>query len=463
MVKTSNALTEINELCKGIKDLCVRRNHVLKELEDIKIDVGEFKRLTAYYEEEAVPKYRRPEYRVQERRTQVFPSAERFVPQICVQDPRDSEYGKQMVDEVLDSLGHAPVHGQKAGKEKLRYTQQKVVQSSTSVKSSEKNVQKRCQVKVPMVGNKVSGKIDQEPELPSLRHYKEHIGMSPAPTQNITRTTKSSIPLEEEVTENIVEIGHSDSDDCIMTGFDDVLGGSEVKKEVLTVVDDNELENVSQNLFGSTHDAEDDVQIVRPQGKVITVQPIAMSDDMFRDMWQKKAVKVADSLVTLKSKKQPQRKQATLHMYAPVHRTIIKKEKVDEEPAHEELAHTQTTFSGVLDHDYVAIPEIGDDVSSVNTVEIGSVTTVPKVEKLEQYSTKSARAMLFKTRVRMNKEVVHIQQNVDLANIGPPRPPQEQSSDKYWCTRCPKGFKDKKYYRRHMLRLCPALETPELL
>ena len=51
LVKTSNALPEINELCKGIKDLCVRRDHVLKELEEIKIDVGEFKRLTAYYEE----------------------------------------------------------------------------------------------------------------------------------------------------------------------------------------------------------------------------------------------------------------------------------------------------------------------------------------------------------------------------------------------------------------------------
>ena len=58
-------------------------------------------------------KCRRPE--LQERRTQIFPSAERFVPQICVRDPRDSEYGKQMVDEVLESLGHAPVHGQKAG------------------------------------------------------------------------------------------------------------------------------------------------------------------------------------------------------------------------------------------------------------------------------------------------------------------------------------------------------------
>ena len=75
--------------------------------------------------------------------------------------------------------------------------------------------------------------------------------------------------------------------------------------------------------------------------------------------------------------------------------------------------------------------------------------------------------MVYRTRERMKgKQIVNVQQKPDsllTESAGLPVPPVQQLDNRYYCDKCNNSFKDLKYFRRHMKRLCPHLTNPEML
>ena len=64
------------------------------------------------------------------------------------------------------------------------------------------------------------------------------------------------------------------------------------------------------------------------------------------------------------------------------------------------------------------------------------------------------------------KQIVNVQQIPDAtatATAGLPVPAVQQLDNRYYCDKCKNSFKDLKYFRRHMKRLCPYLTNPEML
>ena len=45
-------LTDVNHLCRNVNAICVERDQVIEKLNELKITLGDFKRLTSYYVEE---------------------------------------------------------------------------------------------------------------------------------------------------------------------------------------------------------------------------------------------------------------------------------------------------------------------------------------------------------------------------------------------------------------------------
>ena len=82
---------------------------------------------------------------------------------------------------------------------------------------------------------------------------------------------------------------------------------------------------------------------------------------------------------------------------------------------------------------------------------------VPHIQK------NTAEAMIYKERKRMSKDIVTVSKTINKRSIGMPVSEEDQLPGFHYCDKCPKKFKDLNYFRRHMNRLCPALDTPEMI
>ena len=78
-------------------------DEMLQKLSEVKITLGDFKRLTSYFvEDENVEE--RNLMPVKERTVEIVPSFSRAIPKIRVKDSRSTEFGKQLVDEALEMM-----------------------------------------------------------------------------------------------------------------------------------------------------------------------------------------------------------------------------------------------------------------------------------------------------------------------------------------------------------------------
>ena len=105
LLKTQNMLKEVNQLCVDVKEICTVRDTTIEHLKDIKIDIGDFQRLTSSFTQDNPSNVQtRPLMPVAERRVQIFPSGMRGIPRIRVKDARGTALGQQLVQEVLDTM-----------------------------------------------------------------------------------------------------------------------------------------------------------------------------------------------------------------------------------------------------------------------------------------------------------------------------------------------------------------------
>ena len=103
LFKTNTILNDINKLCRDVKGICIRRDEMLQKLSEVKITLGDFKRLTSYFVEDENVKERNL-MPVKERTVEIVPSFSRAIPKIRVKDSRTTEFGKQLVDEALEMI-----------------------------------------------------------------------------------------------------------------------------------------------------------------------------------------------------------------------------------------------------------------------------------------------------------------------------------------------------------------------
>ena len=104
LFKTNKMLTDVNQLCRDVKGICIERDQVIENLEKMKITLGDFKRLTAYYVEDDHVLKDQNVMPVHERTTEIIPSFSRSIPKIRVKDSRHTKFGKQLIHEALELI-----------------------------------------------------------------------------------------------------------------------------------------------------------------------------------------------------------------------------------------------------------------------------------------------------------------------------------------------------------------------
>ena len=105
LFKTNKMLTDVNQLCRDVKGICIKRDQVIENLEEMKITLGNFQRLTAYYVEAEDHVLEYPNIMpVQKQITEIIRSFVRSIPKIRMKDSRRTKFGKQLIDEALDLI-----------------------------------------------------------------------------------------------------------------------------------------------------------------------------------------------------------------------------------------------------------------------------------------------------------------------------------------------------------------------
>ena len=102
--QSQEMLRGINQVCFDLHNICLECDKVLNDLKDIDICVGDFKRVTTYYkgdEEESAMSTSMP---VPKRRLEIFPSEAQGIPMVRIRDPRKSNVGQQILQEVIDDV-----------------------------------------------------------------------------------------------------------------------------------------------------------------------------------------------------------------------------------------------------------------------------------------------------------------------------------------------------------------------
>lgn len=237
--QSQEMLTNINQLCFDVNHLCLRRDQVLTDLEDIDISIGHFKRLTSYFQEEEQESATSTRIPVPKRTMEIFPSAARTIPMVRVRDPRRTEVGQQILQEVIvqgsnDAVNNEQSVHQRRSRRSLsadfdtstsanvglsghrvhspdflvsQKTHHNVSTHSESTKNRTTDLpqvhsqnfqdkQHRCRVKVP--GSRAPS-LTCEPDLPSLGEYKSSIQTPEKNPYQRKVMYKSSIAKEQTV------------------------------------------------------------------------------------------------------------------------------------------------------------------------------------------------------------------------------------------------------------------------
>ena len=96
-------LTDVNHLCRNVNAICTECDEVIEKLKELKITLGNLKRLMSYYvEEENI--VRANVMPPKERTLEIVPSFARAIPKIRVKESHTTNFGQQLVNEAYQII-----------------------------------------------------------------------------------------------------------------------------------------------------------------------------------------------------------------------------------------------------------------------------------------------------------------------------------------------------------------------
>ena len=101
--KGQEVLKNVNELCRDIKRICIRREKIITDLKTLDIEGGDFRKLTSYYIQEELPELMsRRTIPASKRKLEIFPSTTGSIPKVHVKDIRQTEVGQEILMKTVD-------------------------------------------------------------------------------------------------------------------------------------------------------------------------------------------------------------------------------------------------------------------------------------------------------------------------------------------------------------------------
>ena len=381
--------------------------------------------------------------------------------------------------------------------------------------------QKRCRVKMPMVGRPKPGDI--APSLPSLGDYEKYLQSSEeADKKQSKHVYESSRPVEAEAEEGgilfepskaeALEFVESLEDESDVQQLADILhdeGGSELQ-EAVTVITADELQKIkTEDIFALQVQSIVEVpftdvssKIQQPEVETSTQVNLKSQSEhkkkrnttklqIFGKIPIKEEPKESsdsdDIIITKVERGSPPKIKEEVDISSKQRRDvrIVSKTKTDKEfkrrlniVADVHQPEVNPARASIFDHNYIPahFVEVGTAPSTSTGITRKDETVRIKADdsnrELDVFIppaaggvTRSEMSMVYKTRCRMpGKQTVTVQQTVDpTIPVAPPVPADQQIDDRYYCHMCSKSFKDLNYFRRHIRRLCVNLKNPEML
>ena len=258
--------------------------------------------------------------------------------------------------------------------------------------------------------------------------------------QTIMKELSSGGEVENEPDPQIIDRGGED-DGITIINIDDVIESRVKSQDVPHIFTKQEQDSRITELINTG--------LKIPGRKVVTVQPIAYNDELFGDNFPIVCIDIEQEIVPHEDTLMP------TETLPPKDKTYTTKECTTHVPS------TATALSTKESHS-----------TKTNTIQEKLTNILPamKHDELEVYippvisTSKSLSVLTYKPReTKSEKTSVTVHKWIDQSRIGNPVPSKQQLSNLYYCDKCPKSFKDKVYFRKHMSRLCPGLSEPECL
>ena len=96
--KSQDILHNVNKLCQDIQKICIDRDQIIKDLKDLDIKVGNFRKLTSFYIQDKVAEFMtRQKIPATKRKLEIFPSDPGAIPKVHVKDIRQTETGQKIL------------------------------------------------------------------------------------------------------------------------------------------------------------------------------------------------------------------------------------------------------------------------------------------------------------------------------------------------------------------------------
>ena len=505
-------LTDINCLCCDVNAICIERDQVIEKLDELKITLGNFKRLTSYYveEENTVRDNVMPP---KERTVEIVPSFARAIPKIRVKDSCTTNFGQQLVNEAFQIISEdcntrkeevSCEHEMSSGsKENGQHQQHEDVSTDSThlpneslqtmngntsthkevpceheVSNITHNKRQHCErqhttsdkkrfkqshhahvpEKAPVSETKLH--LEKEKKIKKQKHFQVKVHTTKKPKKPQTQTTQSihGQTQEQHAVETITKEFHSDQQVNTEPVIQTIDRVSEDDLAITQSIDtqaeqDHAVEAIMKELNNENDvNTEPDVQVIDRGDEDDSVRIIEI-DELIQSRVE--SLNVPDMLPE-------EENDSRITGLFDTRLKIPRMKVVTVQP----IAYDDELFGDKL-------PIVSIDIKQEIKEEIIPDEHTPKIlptqkpDELQVHipqSSTSVSALRYKPRQKkVDRRSVTVHKQIDETTIQGPIPKKEQLDDMFYCDKCPKSFKDKAYCRKHMTRLCPALTDIQCL
>ena len=462
--KAQHMATEIDELCADLKNLCTRRDKILEEMNGMKMDVDQIKRLSRYFVEEKQPQPQKQKHRHKKQKL----SREQLEADLYEPARKRCRVKNVQQPTALPRLPSvdipAPAEKEQDG-DNITVTEKemnKLLESTSAIFPLDINVPELIQTQNPI---QTGVSTDQIPPLdlnidePIQDQESAQTGVSTHETPLLDVNIDKPIQGQQSAMENV-----------ITTQPRATVGQIFQRKEVSDVLSRPKLQDLPPDADPSTD---------------VNYYGIAMTKRVAEMVEMAKTKKKQDlPTVHKSSKKQVSTTQPEISHFFREQKMQTDADVVTIEIDHDEdsvnvhgdieifVPETPATEQNVpIEEKTVEIKNVAiepEDVAT-ETVEIQSTETeneteeenIPSTSKsnIQKDVTKDdkgeANQITMPTLEEINKMKIYIPQNKDTTKVLPPIAAADRDPTHFYCELCPASYKEYRHLSQHQESLCP--------